>query len=175
MSGKGYLLDTGVFIEAHRRYWYRLDLNPGFWEALLHFQGAARLRSLDRCRKEIAEGDMLATWIAGAPDGLFVSTADPDVAAKYAEVMTWAAAAAFTDDAKAEFAGNADGWVVAYAAVQDLIVVTHETHEPARRNKVKIPNACKQFGVEWMDTFEMLRQLEVRFAWGAPPHAPTGY
>jgi hypothetical protein len=79
--------------------------------------------------------------------------------------MAWAAAAGFTDDAKAEFASNADGWLVAYAATYDLILVTHETHEPARRNRVKIPNACEQFGVEWMDTFEMLRQLEVKFAW----------
>jgi hypothetical protein len=168
MTEKGYLLDTGVFIEAHRRYWYRLDLNPGFWEALLHFQGAGRLLSLDRCRDEVAEGDMLASWIAGAPDGFFLSTAAADVAAKYAAVMAWAAASDFTDGAKAEFASNADGWLVAYAGVHDLIVVTHETHEPARRNKIKVPNGCEQFGVEWIDTFEMLRQLEVKFAWGAP-------
>lgn len=80
-----------------------------------------------------------------------------------------AAGADFTDAAKAEFAGGADGWLVAYGAVHDLIVVTHETHQANQRRKVKVPNACEQFGVEWLDTFEMLRQLEVQFNWQVPP------
>lgn len=167
MTDKGYLLDTGVFVEAHRR-WYRRDIVPGFWDALLHYQGAGKLVSLDRCRAEIKEGDALADWIADAPDELFMPTADVAIANKYAEVMAWAAGADFTDGAKAEFASVADGWLVAYGAVHDLIVVTHETHEPNRKNKVKVPNACDQFGVEWLDTFEMLRQLEVKLAWEVP-------
>jgi hypothetical protein len=167
MSDKGYLLDTGVFVEAHRR-WYGRDIVPGFWEALLHFQGAGRLCSLDRCRDEIHEGDALAIWIADAPSQLFASTADVPTVQTYAEIMAWATAADFTDGAKAEFAGGADGWLVAYGALHDLIVVTHETHQADRKNKVKIPNACEQFGVDWLDTFEMLRQLEVRFDWQAP-------
>jgi hypothetical protein len=168
MTDKAYLLDTGVFIEAHRRYWYRLDLNPGFWDALLHYHGEGRLLSLDRCNAEISKGDALAAWVADAPDELFVTTADGAVAAKYGEVMAWAAAADFTDAAKAEFARGADGWLVAYAAVHDLMVVTHETYQPNKRNNVKIPNACEQFGVECTDTFEMLRQLEVQFNWQEP-------
>lgn len=168
MTDEGYLLDTGVFIEAHRRFWYRQDICPGFWDALLHFQGAGRLVSLDRCRAEIKEGDALATWIGDAPAGLFMSTADVAVANKYAEVMAWAAAGNFTDGAKTDFASGADGWLVAYGAVQGLVVITHETHEPNRQNKVKIPNACDQFHVGWNDTFWMLRELEVQFDWQAP-------
>lgn len=167
MTDRGHLLDTNVFAEAHRRY-YRQDICPGFWDVLLHFQGVNRLVSLDRCRDEIAEGDALATWIANAPEALFESTADVAVTSKYAEVMAWASDADFTAAAKAEFASAADGWLVAYGAVHDLVVITHETHEPNRKNKVKIPNACEEFGVEWNDTFWMLRQLEVRFDWQVP-------
>lgn len=164
MTGGGYLLDTGVFIQAHRNY-YGLDLCPGFWGALRHFQGEGRLRSLDRVRDEIQEGDALADWIAEAPDGLFVSSAAPEVAAKYTDLMAWANATDFTDAAKAKFASGADGWLVTYAAIHDLVVVTHESHEPNRKNLVKIPNACEQFNVEWADTFWMLRELEVKFNW----------
>ncbi len=167
MTDSGYLLDTGVFVQAHRNY-YGLDLCPGFWEALRHFQGEGRLRSLDRVRDEIREGDALADWIGEAPEGLFVSTAAPEVLAKYGDVMAWANAANFTDAAKAEFASGADGWLVAYAAVHGLVVVTHESHEPDRKNKVKIPNACEQFNVERANTFWMLRKLEVRFNWAVP-------
>jgi len=165
MTDKDYLLDTGVFVEAHRR-WYRQDIVPGFWDALLHFREVGRLVSLDRCHAEISEGDALADWVAAAPPQLWMSTVDVAVANRYADVMAWANAGDyFTDPAKAEFARGADGWLVAYGAVHDLIVVTHETHEAERRNRVKVPNACDQFGVEWMDTFEMLRRLEVKFGW----------
>lgn len=167
MTRNGYLLDTGVFIQAHRNY-YGLDLCPGFWEALRHFQGEGRLRSLDRVRDEIKEGDALSQWIAEAPDALFVSSAAREVAGKYGELMAWANAGDFTDAAKAKFASGADGWLVAYGAVHDLVVVTHENHEPERKNLVKIPNACEQFNVEWADTFLMLRKLEVKFNWVVP-------
>ena len=164
MTETGYVLDTGVFIQAHRNY-YALDLCPGFWEALRHFQGENRLRSIDRVKDEISEGDALADWIKGAPDGFFESTADVSVAKKYAQLMEWPVRVGFTDDARAEFAAVADGWLVAYAAVHGLTVVTHESSEPRRRNKIKVPDACEQFGVESMNTFEMLRQLEITFAW----------
>jgi hypothetical protein len=167
MTNKSYLLDTNVFVQAHRNY-YGLDLCPGFWDVLRHFQHQGRLQSLDRVRDEIREGDALADWIAEAPDGFFVDTATPDVAAKYAELMAWANAADFTAAAKAEFAGVADGWLVAYAAVHDLVIVTHESLEPDRKSRVKIPNACQQFRVEWANTFWMLRELEVKFNWTVP-------
>lgn len=167
MTRNEFLLDTNVFMEAHKRY-YGLDLCPGFWEALLHFQGEGRIGSLDRVRDEIWEGDALADWIAGVPDGFFVSSATPEVAARYAELMAWANAPDFTAAAKTDFARGADGWLVAYAAVHDLVVITHETHEPNRKNAVKIPNACEQFKVDWADTFSMLRKLEVKFNWMVP-------
>jgi hypothetical protein len=169
MSKRGYLLDTGVFIESHRRYWYGLDICPGFWEALLHFEGVGRVCSLDRVRDEITEGDELAAWIAEAPDTLFASTADAKVAEKYAEIVEWVEASDFTDAAKADFASGADGWLVAHASVHGLVVVTHESHQAERKNKVKVPNACEEFGVEWEDTFGMLRHLEVKFDWNPSP------
>jgi hypothetical protein len=167
MTCEGYLLDTGVFIQAHQNY-YGLDLVPGFWEALKHYENEGQLRSIDRARDEIKAGDALAEWIDGAPDGLFVSSADAAIAAKYAELMAWAQTIDFTDAARAEFASKADAWLVAYAAVHDLVLVTHESHQPDRRNRIKIPNACEAFGVEWKNTFAMLRELEVRFNWTVP-------
>ena len=47
-----FVLDTNVFIGAHRRY-YALDLCPGFWECLTHYCYENRLRSIDRVRDEI--------------------------------------------------------------------------------------------------------------------------
>ena len=45
-----FVLDTNIFIEAHRRYYAR-DICPGFWECLIHFALAEKLQSIDRVRE----------------------------------------------------------------------------------------------------------------------------
>lgn len=81
-------------------------------------------------------------------------------------MMTWVQSHdSFRQGAKEEFARVADGWLVAYAQVHGLIVVTHEVFDPNIKKKVPIPNVCRQFDVPWLDTFSMLRSLEVRFDW----------
>ena len=69
----------------------------------------------------------------------------------------------FTGAAKAEFASVADGWVVAYAKANGLVVVTHEEYAPDAKKKVPIPNVCLEFDVDYCNTFEMLRELKVQF------------
>ncbi len=78
--------------------------------------------------------------------------------------MNWVyAQPQFTDAAKAEFASVADGWVLAYASGNGLVVVTHEQFAPDARRKVPIPNVCVEFDIEYMSTFEMLRDLGEKF------------
>ena len=66
--------------------------------------------------------------------------------------------------AKAQFASAADGWVIAYAKVNGLVLVTHEQYIPDVKNHGFDPNVCLQFGVEYCDCFQMLRDLQVRFS-----------
>ena len=90
---------------------------------------------------------------------------EEDVINSYTEVMSWVQAQdQFSDAARAGFAAGADGWLVAYARSRTRIVVTHEVRDPSIRRKVPIPNVCEVFGVNYHDTFEMLRQLGVRFS-----------
>ncbi len=69
----------------------------------------------------------------------------------------------FTDAAKTEFASVADGWLMAYASVNDQIVVTHEEYAPEVKRKVPIPNVCVEFEIEYVNTFEMLHALGEKF------------
>ena len=62
----------------------------------------------------------------------------------------------------------ADGWLAAYARVYNAVVVTQEVFNADVRKRVPLPNVCRQFGVDCRDTFEMLRELEVRFDWRHP-------
>jgi len=160
-----FLLDTNVFIEAYRRY-YTMDLCPGFWDCLEHYCQKDRVLSIDRVRDEITEGDPLETWIRQAPNELFASTADEEVVQAFGEMMAWVQSDGdIREEAKDDFARVADGWLVAYARVHELVVVTHETFDANTRRKVKIPNVCYQFDVFYEDTFSMLRSLEVHFNW----------
>jgi hypothetical protein len=53
--------------------------------------------------------------------------------------------------------------VIAYARASTLTIVTHEEYAPDAKRKVPIPNVCLEFDVEYRNTFEMLKDLKVRF------------
>jgi len=162
-----FLLDSNTLIEAHRRY-YSFDLCPGFWECLTHYCGKARLLSIDRVRGEITGGDELHEWVRKAPASFFVSTADLEVLATYAQIMESVRHdPTYSEQAIERFARGADGWLVAHAHVFGYTVVTLEKYEPESKKSVKIPNICREFDVPYTDTFVMLRSLEVQFAWPA--------
>ena len=165
MDANTYILDSDVFMEAARRY-YAFDLAPKFWESLVLHAADGRIQSIDHVKKEIERGkDDLATWATTQFSDAFASTDEDDVIDSYSEVMGWVQAQSqFSDAAKADFAAGADGWLVAYAKSKGGIVVTHEVLNPNIRRRVPIPNVCEAFDVKYHDTFEMLRELGVRFS-----------
>lgn len=162
-SSRAFLLDANVFIEAHRRY-YAFDIAPLFWTTLIDNAKNSRLLSIDRVEVELKRGgDELADWASGSFHEFFDSTGDKEVIEAYRKIMVWSQGQAqFTGAAKAEFASVPDSWLVAYAMAKGCIVVTHERFSPDAKARIKIPNACKAFGVEYVDTFQMMRALRVR-------------
>jgi len=167
-----YLLDANVFIEAKQRY-YAFPICPGFWDALIHHNGTGSVWSIDRVKDELTGlGDDLSLWVHNeVPGAAFCSTKDAAVAARYGTVIKWAMGEQqFTPGAKAEFARAqvADAWLVAYAAEHGMTLVTHETLDEQIRRRVKLPNACRAFGVPYVSTFDMLAELTCTFAWTCP-------
>lgn len=163
--GKRYVLDANAFIEASKGY-YAFDICPGFWTALLRLHLAKQVFSIDKVKAELsATADDLSGWVSDrASDTFFKQTRDQHVADEFRNLVNWVQnEPQFTTDAKAEFASVADGWVVAYAKVNGLVVVTHEVFAPEAKRRVKIPNVCVEFDVDYCNTFEMLRDLRVSF------------
>lgn len=106
--------------------------------------------------------DDLADWASAEFKDAFATTNRQDVIDVYARIMEWVAGRSqYTDAAKHKFASGADGWLVAFAKASRSVVVTHELPAPHARNNVKIPEVCDEFGVEYVDTFAMLRELRV--------------
>lgn len=161
------VLDANVFIQSHRDH-YAFDIVPGFWKSLLDQHAAGVVVSIDRVKDEVLAGgkdDALEDWVKKtSPRTLWATTKDAKVAAAFAEMMNWVQASThYTDAAKRIFAANADGWLAAYAKVNTLTLVTHEKFNADKKVEVPLPNLCKQFGVEAITTFEMLRRLKIKF------------
>lgn len=161
-----YVLDANTFIQAARQY-YAFDLAPAFWNHLIRLASEGRIRSIDRIRQELERGnDELAEWIkSGNLRDAFVSTSDDDVIQCFRDIMIWVQNNnQLFDAAKARFANDSDGWLVAYARAKGSILVTHEGLHTEARSRVPIPNLCQAFDVPFVNTFEMLRALGVRLA-----------
>jgi hypothetical protein len=152
-------------MEAARRY-YAFDIAPAFWEALLSHADKGRVISIDRVKEEIDRGaDDLADWANGVFRPWFLPADDESVVEAYGQIMAWAHGhGQFTMAAKANFsrADNADAWVVAYARAKGCVVVTHEQFDRNIKRDIPIPNVCQAFGVQYVDTFQMLRDLGVK-------------
>ena len=158
------LLDANVFIEAHKRY-YAFDICPGFWDCLSYYHAQGKLMSIDWVKTEIEENkDELWDWVKNiAPEDFFHSSNETSIQNAFSEIMEWVNAEDFTNEAKTEFAAGADGWLVAYAKIHNLVLVTDEKPNPAIKKRVPIPNVCHQFHIPYINTFAMLREMEITF------------
>jgi len=156
-----YLLDANVFIEAKNRY-YGFDIVPAFWEWLDQKQENGEIASISAVYNELVQGnDALSVWVkARKGSGWWLDVADKDVQDKYGEIANWVMASMhFTQAAKDEFLTGADPWLIAKAIVLGVEVVTHESFDEKRKNKVTIPVVCKYFDVVYLDTFELIRSF----------------
>ena len=173
MSGnRRYVLDANVFIEAHQKY-YSFDICPGFWKALVDQHARKRVFSIDRVQAELTDidpeltqtEDVLKDWAENtAPNGFFKQTKDQAVIETFGDMVSWVKSQPqFTPVAKAQFLMVADGWLLAFAKVNGLTVVTHEEYRSDVKKKVPMPNVCIEFDVEYVNTFEMLEALKVKF------------
>ena len=168
-AGRPYALESDVFIAAKDSY-YAFAICPGFWDSLLHHHGAGNVCSIDRVRSELLAGrktEDLVLWVKGQlPSAFFKDTDEEAVLNAYGAIMLWVQRnPQYFDQAKAKFATEADGWLVAYAMVHGVTVITNEQSRPQSRNRILLPDVCAQFNVIYKDTFAMLHELAVRYEW----------
>ena len=65
--------------------------------------------------------------------------------------------------AKDEFASIPDSWILAYSLANNAVLVTNENKLNVT-SKVPIPIVCKHFGIEYKNTFDLLRTLQVKLS-----------
>lgn len=164
-----YLLDANTFMTAARTF-YSFDYGTKFWDFLETQAKNNTLASIDKVLKEINKGnDLLKNWANTKFIDYFFPTENEKVLLQYAELMRWAINRSnhYTRNAIDEFMkeDNADPWLIAYACtdIQNYIVVTFETPNPDRKNKIQIPELCTHFQVKYCDLYQMLKKLNFKF------------
>ena len=163
-----YVPDTNVLVTAYHHY-YAPDICPGFWASLSHHIDSGRLSIIDRVYDEIISPAGLVEWVERATNRAFAATGAQPVADAYRQLIDWVQDnPQFTAAARADFARSADGWLAGYAMANRAVVVTNEVSAPDARRRVPLPNLCDQFNIPCINTFEMLRNLGVRFEWTPP-------
>ena len=160
-----YVPDTNVLVAAYHHY-YAPDICPGFWDCLSHYIAVDRLLIIDRVSDEIVTPVELVAWVEQATNYSFPATATQPVADAYRQLIDWVQDnPQFNAAARADFARAADGWLAAYAMASSAVVVTNEVSAPQAQRRVPLPDLCRHFDIPCINTFEMLRDLEVRLEW----------
>lgn len=156
-------LDSAALIEAKNGP-YSFDIVPGFWEFLEQKGDDRIVGSCLLVYEELQDQqDELARWARGQHERGFFLEPDSDVQSAYREIANWVKNNhQFRSQHIAPFLEGADAWLIAHARVQGGKVVTQETPQPEAK-KPKIPDVARQFRVDTVTVFDLLRELGARF------------
>ncbi len=165
-----FIVDSNFFIQSHR-ITYPLDVATTFWEKVKKLFEDGKVISIDKVKDEIFKNDdELKMWIkVNLSNECFKPTDTQEVLNKYKEVVNWASSKSdhYVQNAINEFLEfeNADAWLIAYAFAIDenCKIVTQEKSEPNRKSKIKIPDVCNDFNIQYKNIIEMFRELGERF------------
>lgn len=165
-----YLLDANVLITAHHLY-YPVDAVPEFWDWLAHQGEAGNIKMPIETFEEVKDGsndadkDLLYAWVQDDEHKAAILF-DGDVEPQLVQQVTAQYAPDLTDD-ELEAIGR-DPFLIAHALADpgNRCVVTTEVSKPTwKRQNRKIPDVCRDVGVQCCDTFTMLRALQFSTRW----------
>lgn len=165
-----YLLDANVLITAHHLY-YPVDAVPEFWDWLAHQGEAGNIKMPIETFEEVKDGsndadkDLLFAWVQDDAHKAAILF-DGDVEPQLVQQVTGQYAPDLTDD-ELEAIGR-DPFLIAHALADpgNRCVVTTEVSKPTwKRQNRKIPDVCRDVGVQCCDTFAMLRALQFSTRW----------
>lgn len=158
-----YLLDANTYIQAKNEY-YQMAVCPGYWDWLDSQFAVGRLASVRLVYDELKDfGDELSSWVKPRKEQ-FLDVADDETQARFIEIAQHVAELQNLKPGNLEnFMSGADPWLIAKAKSIGAVVVTHEVFAPEAARKIKVPNICRKFGVDYLNTFQLLKQLEACF------------
>lgn len=160
-----FILDSDTFIRAKRTH-YPFDFAMPFWNALLRYGKEGIICSIDKVYNEITYGnDELSEWIISFKESIILTETN-EILSNYSKLINWVAQnEQYNQNAKDEFydSERADAWLLATALTYNKTIVTHEVFNQSITKRVPIPNVCKAFNIQYIDIYQMLRDLNFTF------------
>jgi predicted nuclease of predicted toxin-antitoxin system len=158
---KKYCLDANVLIQAWQKY-YSPKICPSYWDILDLLGEAEKIFLPEEVYKEITRTeDELSQWLKSS--NIPIRKIDENVTKCLKDIYSANPIHKFlVDNTKAR--SLADPWVIAHAINEGAVVVTKEEKVTARNSKrIKIPNVCDNMNIEWMNDFQMVAELNIKF------------
>ena len=156
-----YCLDTNVLIQAWQSY-YSPKFCPDYWEVLDELGSRGTIFVPEEVSKEITKtDDELSRWLTKSK--IQVKEIDEPVTRCLQSIWSKNPSHKLLVD-NTRYRSLADPWVIAHAINEKAIVVTKEEKITAiNSNKIKIPNVCDNMGVQWINDFQLIEKLGIRF------------
>lgn len=160
MTDKKYCLDANVLIQAWQKY-YSPKICPNYWD-LLDYLGANIVFMPEMVYDEIVRtDDDLSKWLKTSK--IPIKKIDEQVTKCLKDIYSADPNHKFlVDNTKAR--SFADPWVIAHALRENAVVVTKEEKVTALNStKIKIPNVCDKMNVSWINDFQLIEELGIKF------------
>ena len=160
-----FLIDTNILITAYKKY-YPFDFCAGFWDFVLEQCDRENIGFIKSVIDEIKDGsDALSEWIGDNIQRLnVIDNTISEIQIRYARIADALEykkiSKNYSNTEIKRFLDKADPWLIATALHYGYKVVTNENIVEESSSKVKIPNVCRYFGVDYkIEPFLMLRSL----------------
>ncbi|MEW6195273.1 MAG: DUF4411 family protein [Bacteroidota bacterium] len=161
---KKYCLDANFFIEAWNKY-YSPDFCSDYWKVIAELGEKEIIFIPEIVKEEVINTDtLIKEWFQ--LNVIPVHMIDENVTSCLKLIYsTNTNHQRLVDNTKGR--SIADPWVIAHALNEKAIVVTKEEKitNPASQ-RIKIPNVCDNMGVKWMNDFDFIREIGIRFSCG---------
>jgi predicted nucleic acid-binding protein len=161
-----YCLDTNVFIEAWNKYYSR-DFCPDYWDILIELGKRKLIFIPKEVFNEIdSSKDELTKWLKES--SIPVHSTDDIVTGNVTRIFE---ANPLHINLVQESKGKslADPWVIAHAMKNKATVVTKESKiYSSNSNKIHIPDVCENMRVKWIDDYQMVKELGIKFSCECP-------
>lgn len=158
---KKYCLDTNVLIQAWQKY-YSPKLCPSYWD-LLNSLGTQNIIFMPEMAYDeiVRTDDDLSKWLKSSK--IPIRKIDEQVTKCLKDIYSADENHKYlVDNTKAR--SLADPWVIAHALRENAVVVTKEEKVTALNStKIKIPNVCEKMKVLWINDFQWIEELGVKF------------
>ena len=158
---KKYCLDANILIQAWQKY-YSPKICPSYWDMLDSLGTQNIIFMPEMVYDEIVRtDDDLSKWLKSSK--IPIKKIDQQVTKCLKDIYSSDPNHRYlVDNTKAR--SLADPWVIAHALRENAVVVTKEEKVTALNStKIKIPNVCDKMNVSWINDFQLIEELGIKF------------